>query len=1251
MIIKSNNKQFLQWNCRSIWSNLPSFEHFIKTNNYSVLALQSLNIEKRKMPQLESYYYPPICDCKNNDDKVKAAIYIRDDLKCSVLSDLPKIPFESIYFAGARVMINEQYAINFVSVYLPSGPKDFNTDWIKDPNFINIQKDHWCILGDFNAHDRLWDNGRINSDCNRLVENIMDSNLIILNDGDITRIPDRSDHRPSAIDISLMSPNLAILCSWNILDDCLGSDHLPISIEMNAKNNNSNISEDKVPKFKYHLARWDVFREFLSSFDTKEISDNTDVNQSYEKFQNIVLEAANKAIPKVKNVKGKKKGNVWWTDECQIAVNQKKETFKVWKKNQIPDNFVNMKRSKVKCNRIIAKAKKAYWTYFCENEILDSTDSVKVWKKVKAMKNKFHLPIYPIHVDNDKIPSSLKKAHVFNDFFTNNSLSTNLDYDSFQYRKNEEKKKEFSEPKPDQSHYLNANITFIEFDRALKHFSTNNTSVGLDGISFQMLSKLPYSFKQVLFSLFQKFWVNETLPNIWKSSVIVPVPKEGKPRSHVNSYRPIALTSHVCKLFEKIVLTRLVYHCDKHNILPHNQCGFRKGRSTTDHMVKLTNHIKRQFSKRKSTLATFFDVKKAYDTVWHAKLLYKLNNIGISGHMYRYIKEFISNRCISTRIENVYSSEKIIDQGIPQGSLIAPLLFSILISDLPTVVSKYTNVVQYADDVAIWLNCNLRKNTKNRTVKYIETIYQRDINAINNYMKLNGLQLSSEKTLLILFNNGQNSTVLPKLTLNNESLRYEQSVKFLGVHFTRNLSWKMHINHLITKARKNLNLLKIICSQPWGQDSKTLIHLANALVRSRLTYGQETFFAAPKYLLGKIQSIDSRAFKLALGISVSSNTLRAYNEVGILPLNKYRVSALSKYIIRYLSITNNEKEHIFFTSQQYPKRAQNIAYLKTILDVTKETFSDCHIDIKDIKEVPMYSPLPPWEQHMASFDCDNNSLSKKDDLISIVNNVKINLDTNYMNHLKIYTDGSVLDNLDCGAGFVIPDLKIERAFYVGNRFSIFTCELFAIIMALNFICESNLDIFSILMCVDSKSVLHAIQNLESKIRRDLLFEVRFLIHILKNRGIGVNFIWIPSHSGLYWNNIADSLAKNGAKKTNTLDINYNMTLGPCEIKSLIQKYMRDTMNLRKYTRLNCPRYITCIVHKIRLNTWKTKFVKDCICPCTKTVSIDHILFECMILRNQGLDLSSFSKKDILINIPLLIDIAKAISKSALAKIF
>eukprot|EP00745_Piridium_sociabile_P017582 TRINITY_DN26378_c0_g1_i1.p1 TRINITY_DN26378_c0_g1~~TRINITY_DN26378_c0_g1_i1.p1 ORF type:complete len:149 (+),score=6.34 TRINITY_DN26378_c0_g1_i1:102-548(+) len=125
-----------------------------------------------------------------------------------------------------------------------------------------------------------------------------------------------------------------------------------------------------------------------------------------------------------------------------------------------------------------------------------------------------------------------------------------------------------------------------------------------------MLRHLPANVIYFLHSFLQKCWSDGDIPLIWKHSIIVPIHKQGKPRTDKNSYRPIALTSHTCKLMEKVVLNRLTHYCEKYKVIPDNQAGFRKGRCTTDHLVKLTTQVKQQFARRKHIIATFFTSEK-----------------------------------------------------------------------------------------------------------------------------------------------------------------------------------------------------------------------------------------------------------------------------------------------------------------------------------------------------------------------------------------------------------------------------------------------------------------------------------------------------------------------------------------------------------------------------------------------------------------------------------------------------------------
>ena len=201
-------------------------------------------------------------------------------------------------------------------------------------------------------------------------------------------------------------------------------------------------------------------------------------------------------------------------------------------------------------------------------------------------------------------------------------------------------------------------------------------------------------------------------------------------------------------------------------------------------------------------------------------------------------------------------------------------------------------------------------------VNHVQKLYQSEINKLTAYMKDNGFELSQEKTCLMLFNNGENPKGLLQTDLDGQLLNYKQNTKFLGVYITTKLNWRLHIEILINKARKRLNFLKkIVSTQSWSQDTKTLLHLSISLVRSKLIYGQEVYFSAPNTLLKKLQSIDSKAMKLAVGVPVHTNTSKSYTEAGMISLSEQRKLAISKYVIRSLAVINSVTEEIFIDFQ------------------------------------------------------------------------------------------------------------------------------------------------------------------------------------------------------------------------------------------------------------------------------------------------------------------------------------------------
>ena len=499
-----------------------------------------------------------------------------------------------------------------ISLYLPKGPNESNTDWIKQLN--RDQDNNFILTGDFNAHAPFWERNCQIVTSNRLLENIIDSKLYLLNNGDYTRIPDNPNHKPTSIDLSLISPQLAPHCDWSIWHDTLGSDHLPILLKLHKHHiTPPDESDYTVPRFKYKSANWILFYTNLSSknIDNLDIQNNN-VNTLYSSFTKLIIDCAKEPIPQVKySPRSKHKGNIWWSKECEIARKEKWKAYKIYLKNPTVSNLLESKKAKNKSNRVVKEAKKLYWENYCLANINTQTNIQEVWKKIKSMKNHREEQQYPIKVENDDIPSQFDKAEEFVAMFASNSSLSGLLPDDRDYRLNIESRQEINNNANvfNKNNQLDSDISREELLHQINKLSTKSSSVGLDGIANIMLKHLPSNLLDLLLQIFNKSWSEGSLPTIWKLAIIIPIHKTGKPLENVNSYRPIALISHVGKLLERILHVRLNYFINSKHLIPLNQAGFRLGRSTTEHLLKLTTNIKQQFARRKNVLATFFDVK------------------------------------------------------------------------------------------------------------------------------------------------------------------------------------------------------------------------------------------------------------------------------------------------------------------------------------------------------------------------------------------------------------------------------------------------------------------------------------------------------------------------------------------------------------------------------------------------------------------------------------------------------------------
>ena len=316
---------------------------------------------------------------------------------------------------------------------------------------------------------------------------------------------------------------------------------------------------------------------------------------------------------------------------------------------------------------------------------------------------------------------------------------------------------------------------------------------GPDLITYEMLKRSHPNMKTHINRLFNELLNAGYYPKAWRTATVVALPKPGKPAKNPSSYRPIALTSQLGKTFETVLKKRLTHFCEKKQILPPEQSGFRKKRSTLDHLTTLAQTIN-NYHKVKNTdiCGIFLDIEKAYDMLWREGLLAKLTILKVPHIFVKVIESFLMERKMKVRVDKILSEEKTLDNGVPQGSVLSPLLFNIMIADLVKTV-KRNKVMQFADDTSIIGKVEYRRKPNRKwKITGFEDL-QKDLDALALWFQSMGFKLSTAKTQVILFRdssfrNRPSMEELPQLVLNGTPLEYADKVKFLGVYFQKNNS-------------------------------------------------------------------------------------------------------------------------------------------------------------------------------------------------------------------------------------------------------------------------------------------------------------------------------------------------------------------------------------------------------------------------------------------------------------------------------
>lgn len=980
-------------------------------------------------------------------------------------------------------------------------------------HYVDQLHGRYIVCGDFNAHHQLWDPSvdvQHGNQAGRTIVNLLAAHqsLNLVTPSGLTTHTDPRTGKQSTIDLTFCSSSLLGDIQVQSLAD-IGSDHLPVLVNISCAVPPSGLK--KRPRWIFDASRWVSWSSELRD-SSYPCSDSLD--DRLHAFNRSVLTVSDTTFKRSSSLFHPNYHKPWWTAECKRLIAYRRKCRRLMERHPTLDNILTARQASAAAKRAIKMAKRKSWAEFCSGLSAD-TPSALVWRKFRSLKGRPSMPVIRLYGQSGLTQDPARVAALLGTFFQS-TCHPSVPLPDI----------------PDRCQVIAAALSDssdLELDRLFSmqelvsvvcHLKAGK-AMGFDEVDNEMIRHLPENKLRELLGIINCSWRLGSLPAIWKLALIVAILKSGKSPFFPTSYRPISLLSCTGKVAEHLVNDRLYWLLESRDLLRRTACAFRKGRGTIDQLCRLENTVRAGLVSKKVVVAVFFDLTRAFDSVHPQALLFKLACCGIKGRLLSWLADFLSGRSFRVCTQGVFSSEFVVASGIPQGSVLSPTLFNVMLNDLPDVSPVLSS--EYADDIAYFIAADSMESA----VMLMQDACDRLMDWANEW----GMSVSPEKTKAMFFT-CKRDFPLPSITLGNRDIEWVSTHRFLGVIFDGPyLTYRSHIEYLIQDGVQRLSLLRGLSASTWGADRRVLLRFYKSYVRPKLSYGAELFAGACDSLLQRLCVIQNAALRIALGARRSSPVASLEVEAHVLPLRLYLTQQVVSFYIKSLSRPPSHPLTQELTSSAPALRTLpwTRRYFKApFLVRAEEGLRSLGLPVPRPAPVSVISPVPPWydlQRHVCLdllLPVSRSSPALVPQIFLMTRQIK------YEGFLELYTDGSYIPGPppSSSAAFYIPELSFGNTWKLNPSISVFASELFALLEALKWVMlhsgGNDVVIYS-----DSYSSLQTILSLSPACEHRLVFNIQSLLYSFGQVASSgtICLQWVPGHSSIPGNVVADRLAK------------------------------------------------------------------------------------------------------------------------------